>query len=69
MAAIPKAVPPFLAKHGIKSISDNLEPGDEVDCAHELVRLFGKEFIAAWNAEKALQQAKASCLTQPHPAN
>lgn len=69
MAAIHKTVPPFLAKHGITSISDNLMPGDELDFSRELVRLFGKEFIEAWNAEKAQQQAKAGCLTQPQPAN
>jgi len=69
MATTPKAVPAFLAKHGIKSVKDNLNHGDEVDCARELVRLFGKEFIEAWNAEKAQQQAKAGCLTQPQPAN
>ncbi len=69
MAAIHKTVPPFLAKHGITSISDNLTPGDELDFSRELVRLFGKEFIEAWNAEKAQQQAKAGCLTHPQPAN
>lgn len=64
MAATNKPVPNFLAKHGIKTLSDNLEPDDEVDCARELVRLFGKEFIAAWNAEKPHRKAKGGCLQQ-----
>lgn len=66
MAVIDKPVPAFLAKHGITSVRTNLQEGDEVTgFARELVRLFGKEFMAAWNAEKA---AKAACSSPSQPA-
>lgn len=61
MALLNKPVPPFLAKHGIKSISDNLQDGDEVTgFTRELVRLFGKEFMAEWNTQQAAARAAAT---------
>lgn len=61
MAHLNKTIPPFLARHGIKSISDNLQDGDEVTgFTRELVRLFGKEFMAEWNAEQAAARAAAT---------